>query len=398
MSAAILTPLSTLINRMNRFQVIETVEEQYKVRDIDEAIRELRQETLFPWTLKKSTLRVFDDVLIYPTASDHDEIAFFDNNSKSFSLKPRTKFTTLKEFLENPSTQNDLTEVWDSGIKMIGLRYNSGDTTSQVLSDAEDEDLYAVSDDATAIGLEGVVVNEGNSSVRVTIVNTTNLATITNTFSSFSDSNYKQKYHFRKIYLAAVPTSIKMRLRSSAGNYLETTVTTQFSGQAFKANDWNIIAHDLNTANETGTFNYNTISSEQIVLVGASSGTYYLDTSSYKGWELLDYWYYSRYLVATDGATTPNQEYFFNSSEQYETDSALLAESEWISVFLYTAMFTTVADKESNPITAFIQNKLVAAQKRLYEQHPHLKPFFTTSRYAFITDPMQQFYGTNFQE
>jgi len=382
---------------MNRFQVIETVEEQYKVRDIDEAIRELRQETLFPWTLKKSTLRVFEDILIYPTASDHDEIAFFDNATKSFSLKPRTVFTTLKEFLENPSTRNDLTEVWDGGTKMIGLRYNGGNTTSQVLSDAEDDTLYSVSDDATAVAEEGVVVNEGNTSMRITIVNNAGLATITNTFSSFSDSEYKKKYHFRKIYLAAVPTSIKLRLRSSAGNYLETTVTSQFSGQAFKANDWNIIAQDLNTATEVGTFNSNTISSEQTLLVGAASGTYYLDTSSYKGWELLDYWYYSRYLVATDGATVPNQEYFYDANEQYEGDSALLAESEWASVFLYTAMYTTVADKESNPITAFIQNKLVGAQKRLYEKHPHLKPFFTTSRYAFLTDPMQQFYGTESQ-
>lgn len=380
---------------MNRFQVIETVEEQYKVRDIDESIRELRQATLFPWTLKKGTLRVFGDILFYPTASDHDEVAFFDNSSKSFSLKPRTNFTTIKEFLENPSTGNDLTEVWDSGTKFLGLRYESARTTSQVLSEAEDMSLYTASDDVTAVALESVVVNEGNSSIRATIVNSTGTATITNTFNSFSDSEYKKKYHFRKIYLAAVPTNIKLRLRSSAGNYLETTVTSQFSGQAFKANDWNIIAHDLNTATETGTFNSSTISSEQVILTGASSGTYYLDTSSYRGWELLDYWYYSRFLVSSDGVSAPDQEYFYGSSETYSGDAAIIAESEWVDVFVYTAMFTTVADKESNPLSAFIASKMVKAQQRLIEKHPHLKPFFTTSRYAFITDYMQQYYGAN---
>ena len=73
-----LTSLSTLLTRMNRFQTISTIEEQYKVLDLDDAIRTIKRNYQLPWMLKKGSIRVFDGVLEYPTAVDHDYLAYLE--------------------------------------------------------------------------------------------------------------------------------------------------------------------------------------------------------------------------------------------------------------------------------------------------------------------------------
>ena len=79
------TKLSTLLSRMDANATLLATEESDKVRDLDEAIRGLKREFQTPWSLKKSTIRVFDDVLEYPVAADHDELAYIDTNPKNGS-------------------------------------------------------------------------------------------------------------------------------------------------------------------------------------------------------------------------------------------------------------------------------------------------------------------------
>ncbi len=388
------TTLSTILDNMNRWQAVEDVEEQYKVRDLDFAIKKIRRETVFPWALKQSTLRVFRNVFFYPVESDHDELAFFDNNSKTWANKPRTRTTSIKEFLENPMVgRNDLSEIWDEGDRMIGLRYLGPNTTEKLLNNAETASDFSVADDATAVEKDSVVFKEGSASMRITIVNSAGVATITNTFTSFSDSLYKRKYHFRLIYLDAVPTSIELRLRSSAGNYLSTVVTTQFSGQAFKADAWNLVAHDLNIASETGTFNSSTISSEQIILNGAATGTYFVDTSYIRGWELLDYWFYGQNSIATVGETKANQEFFFNSSGVYSTDSQFVGDDEWVDWVMFEALTITLSDEENERVLDDIERNRSAARQAFFDNYPNLKPKIITSKYNFVTDHMNSYYG-----
>lgn len=386
------TSLSTLLNRMDRWQIISTVEEQYKVKDLDEAFRTLRREIVMPWNLKKSSLKIFHDVLEYPMADDHDELAFLDDsaNPNIFSERPRFRFTSIKEFYENPDYRNDLAEIWDGAERYLGVRYNSKGQTSQVLNNAEDEDDWTVSGDATSAEYQTVVFKDGNGSIKISITNSTDSATIKNTFTAFSDANYKRKYQFKLIYLDAVPDSggIEMRFQVDDSNYLTTTVTTQFSGQSFKADAWNLIAQDLNEATEVGTITTaSEWASEIIIPSGLETGTYFIDHSDLREWSLMDYWYYSNFSVATVGATEPDQEYFLNSSEVYATDSSIVGDTEWTDVIMYDAMLTTLTDKEVKPD---LYNRIYARRQKAWDdlinKYPSLEPVITTLNYRFTTD------------
>ena len=197
------TLLSTIISTMDTWRDIANIEEQYKVRQLDYAIREVRRNTNFPWNLKKGTLRVFDDVLVYPIASDHDELGYIDKqNIKNYSDSARFYNTSLQQFFEKVnSTRNLMAEIWDSGTKMIGLDYKDFDVASQKLSSAEDPDEYTTSGDASDPVLDNVIFKKGSGSIAFTVTNSTGTATISNTFTTYSDSLYKRKYHFKYIYL-----------------------------------------------------------------------------------------------------------------------------------------------------------------------------------------------------
>ena len=388
-----LTNLSTLINRMQRWQVLSTVEEQYLVRDLDEALRTLKRTIRPPWNLKKGSLKVFSGVLEYPVASDHDELAFLDDpkNPSYYSDRPRFRYTSLKEFYENPDDRNDLAEIWDEGTKYLGVRYNPIDGDQAVrLDDAEDDDYWTGSGDAGTPVEDTTFYKFGNGSIRVPITSSTGTATIKNTLlTAYSDSEYKKKYHFKWVYLDAVPTSITLRLHIDASNYLETSgITTQFNGQSLKADSWNLVAQDLNTATETGTISTtSSFAYEECDLVGASTGTYYFDKSEILEWSLMDYWYYSNYNIATVGEEVANQEYFMNSSEVYSTDSQLVGDSEWADVIMYEAMLIALTDKEvKENVMSLIYSKRNQAWDDLISKYPSLEPLMTTLKYGFTND------------
>lgn len=384
------TLLSTILNRMKRNQALSRAEDQDLIRDLDEAIRTNRRETQLPWTLQKGSLRVFDDVLEYPVPSDYDELAYIDSSKDEgyYSARARFQFTSLQQFYENLDYRNDLAEIRDGNQIFLGVRYKPTSLSSQLLNNAEDYTEWTVSDDATAVVNETVLYKKGNGSVKITIVSSTGTATIKNTFTAFTDANYKKKYHFKLIYLDAVPTSIAMRFQVDDSNYLETTgITTQFSGQPLKADAWNLIAHDLNTATATGTVSTtSTFASEKIILTGASSGTYYLDESNLREWELMDFWYYSKYNVALVGSTTANQEYFYNSSEVYSSDSSLVADSEWVDAIMYDAMLTALVDLKEKEYLDFYIAKRSEAWSKLVRDYPSMKPVIITKKYRFTTD------------
>ena len=385
------TSLATLLNRMNRYHTLDTVEEQYKVRDLDQAIRDLKKETTLPQTLQKSNLRVFDDVLLYPTKDDHAELAFLTDEDESFSDQPRFRYTSIKEFYQNPTSRNDMAEIWDNGTKMIGIRLSGAGAGSTLLSDAEDSNDYTPSGDADSVEDDDVFFKDGNASIKVKITNNTGTATIKNTITEKSDTDYKEKYQFRWIYLDAVPDSIDMRLQTDDSNYLETNITEQFSGQALQADEWNLIAHDLNEATETGTFDENSINSEKVILNNAATGTYYLDRSHLREWELLDFWYYSENLIATVNSDSANQPFFMDSNGIYSTDSRIVGDDEWTDVILYEAMATGFGDEEDSAAFGRIERKRKKAWQDLFSKFPSLVPNEVTSRYNFRNDYTNQY-------
>lgn len=397
------TLLSNLLAFMDAYRDVKRIEEQFKVRAIDEALRALKRDTEFPWAIKQSTLKVFDNVLAYPVATDHDELAYMDTEKgDSYSSRARFTYTSLKQFFEdNQSDRNQLAEIWDGGTKYLGVRYKRIENGSQLLSNAEVASNYTASGDADSVALDEVNFKEGSGSIKVVVTDNTGTATVKDTFTAFVDGNYKRKYHFKWVYLDAVPTSISLRLHVDDSNYIETTgITTQFSGQALKADSWNLIAHDLNNATETGTIA--TTSSwayEEIDLVGAATGVYYLDSSYLRAWENFDYWYYSKNNVVSAGSSVADKPYFFTAAEAYDIGDALVGDSEWVGVILYEAMEYLLGDIDNVRLFSLIQRKKAEAWENFYSKYPNITPTITTKRYRFDNNPqtssLRTFYDNN---
>lgn len=393
------TKLSTLLNRMNRYQPISTIEEQYKVNDLDEAIRTLSRKINTPWSLKKTTLRVFDNVLEYPIASDHDELAFLTTpKEKLLEGRPNFYYTSIKEFYENYNDRNDLCEIWKNGTKYLGIRYEKANLGSQLISTSKSTSNYVASGDASAITADTVIYKEGEGSNSIRFTNTisSGTATVTASFTTLNDSNYKNKYFFVWMYLTSAPTSFTLKFGNDSSNYLSASVTGQFSGEAFSANDWNLLAFDLNTASANGTISSSTFDFFQINMVGATAGYYYIDNAYLKQWSLLDYWYYSTYNVKTSSSSVADTVSFINeTTEEYSTDSELVGDKEWADVIMYDAMCTSLADEKDGSLYGVIFEKRKTAWDLFLAKYPDMVPLITTNKYDFETDYSLRVYPRN---
>jgi hypothetical protein len=382
------TSLAIVLSRMNRWTFSFQVNDATKTRDLDEGIRGIRRKMPLPWNMKRGSLRVFDSVDEYAPATDHDELAYLDvSRNISFPQKAQFRYTSLKQFKEDQSNRNEIAEIFDGNQRILGVKYKGAGSGSQLLNSAENTDDWTASGQAASPTLEEVIYKEGNGSIRFT-VGSSGTATVKNTFTSFSDANYKKKYHFKWVYLDVVPTSITLRLHVDGSNYLKTeSITTQFSGVPFRADAWNLVAHDLNAATAVGTIGSTpTFAYEEIDLVGASAGTYYLDASYLRAWELFDYWYYSIFSVmATSASTEADQEFLFDSNDTSSGNQLLVGDAEWIDVIMYDALLTEAVE-QGDKIKEDIAAKRNEAWKDLMKKYPSLEPVIVTNNYEFIDE------------
>lgn len=380
------TKLSTLLTRMNRWSAVyRNTEEQYLVYDLDESLRNLNRTHQLPWALKKTTLRVFDDILEYPEASDHGALAILEGQEDTYEGKPKPYYTSIREFYEDPNNRSQIAEIWDNGVSYLGVRNKNLNGSNRVIDTCELDDGYTLSGDFTAKAIDSVIYKTGNGSLRLTLVSSGGTALVEKSFTAFTDTVYKRKYKFFRVYLSSVPTSINLRVGADSSNYLLKNVTTQFSGQAFKANDWNIVAIDLNSPDSTvGTIDTSTsFDYYGFELVGASSGLYYLDEVSLREWSLMDYWYYSNFNCMTVSASVADQRYFMDDSGVYSTDTQLVGPKEFADVAMYDAMVTSLTDVENSKVLSTIREKRQAAWEALLMSYPSLEPNIITHYWRF---------------
>lgn len=383
------TTLQELLNRMNAYTPIANLSEVIKVNAIDQSIRAFRMSNQPPWTLQKTTLRVFINQELYPVPTDFERVAIIDDQlgqDSDFGQHPRYTFTSLRDFLEDPSGGNAIAEVWQGGTRFIGCRNNTNPGMTQALlenpSVAAD---WAGSGDAGTPVLDNVIFRTGSTSIRVPITFSSGTATVLNTFQVPTiDANYKTKYFFCAVYLATttVPSSILINLRTNASNYLSATVTTQFAGQPLVANDWNVLAIDLNTAAVTGTVT-GTFRSVQYVFTETVGGNCYFDASFLKGWILQDFWYYSTYNVLN---SSTYQEYFAPDSATYTLSSVLLGDTAWHDPIMYEACTYLLSDQKESAIFGQVSALRDRAWGQFFQRYPDESPQITTDVYRFGTD------------
>src|SRR3990167_2053023 len=205
---------------------------------------------------------------------------------------------------------------------------------------------------------------------------------------SISDSDYLKRYYFRWISLDAAPTSIELRFGNDSSNYLGKTVTTQFGGQAFKDDSWNLVAMNLNEISATGTITATAFDYALLTMNGAAAGTYFIGPAYLRGYKRLDYFYYSTNNIRTSSTGTLSQDYFFNeSTNSYTTSHELIGDSAFIDVITFDAALTTLADSQDKGVIQLISEKRRQAWAKLMETYPDSSQIIITQRYNFGNNP-----------
>lgn len=372
---------------MQRWQSILKEEEQFLVEDLDSAIYNRTRNFLFPWMLKKSSIRVFRDVFEYPVESDFIAMGYIDSQKEGYSNKARPYYTSIIEFFQDPNNRSTTAEIWEDGSVRYGIRNKMISAGSQTLNNAEAVVDFLPSGVATGLLLDQVSQKEGNGCIRF-IVSGAGTATVENDITNpVQDTEYKKKYHFKWIYLDVVPTSITLRYMVDSSNGLETSgITTQFAGQPFKADAWNLVAHDLNLATTLGTVSTTpTFTLEEIELVGASAGTYFIDTSYLRMWELMDNWYYGRNMVKSESASIADLPTFMDENGVYTTDEELVCDDRFADVIIYEALFYAATNRENTRLQEFFAAKSEQAWEDLKDRYPSIEPMMITHRYRFLS-------------
>lgn len=382
------TLLSTLLSRMNRYQVLANIETQFKVRDLDDAIRTLKRTYNLPFYQKQATLKLFPDILEYPVVADHDYLIYLDNESTDFSTKLRARYTSMRQFYEDPDYRNQIAEIWHNNVLSIGVRDRIINGQSQTLQSADSLTGTMALADASALALSNTVVKDSQTSIQFLNTPVLEVAGVIVPFpTKVSDPDFKKKWFFSYVYLTGIPTRILIQLSDDTnGFYLAKNVFSQFGGRPFEANAWNLVAMELESADVNGTptasplWDHDTLS-----FYDAPPGLYYLGPSYLKTYETLDYWYYSKYAVAAPGSTFASQEGFFNDAGVYDEASSLIGDSEWTDLVLYEAMLSSLTDEENAFVYNSIKAKRDAALAAISTKWPDAKPLVTTNRYSFST-------------
>lgn len=383
-----LVKLATLLETMNQFQTVQTVDDPAKIRWIDVALNDDDTDYKLPFRRKQTSLRVFDGIVIYPAPSDYDELSYVDNDELSYSNRARFRYSSYNEFFEDKDNRNDLAEIMDGEEVFIGCRYQTKNANNRMIDNAENATNYICSGDASNPVIDNVLFKEGNGSIRFTITQNTGSAIIENTFNSLSDLLYKQKYNFRYVYLDGIPTSISMRFGNGNGNYLYSTVTKQFSGQNFKEDAWNLVAFDLNIASTLGVIDPTQWKYQGLELTGAPSGTYYVDTSYVRQWELLDnFWYYSSNKVKS--VTGVYKENFIDpTTEQYDPTDSLIGSTNFGNYICYVACLLVAIDKGDVALITNVSALMTKAGNKIPQRYQVVKPLITNQNWRFKSNLM----------
>lgn len=385
------TSLAFLINRLNAYTPVRNMDEVLKVSALDQAIRMYRTTSNPPWAKKKSTLKVFTHVPLYPIPSDFAQLSILDDpltKDRDFGEHPRYVYTSVRDFLEDPTSgRNTIAEVWESGSKSLGVKnISDSDMTEGMLDAAGTPALWTDTGDAGTAVLDEVLFLTGPSSIRVPVTFSSGTATVVDAYlNATTDADWKKKYFFRSVYFGTdVPTSLVVDLRTDAGDYVSSgALTTQFSGQPFKANDWNLIGFDLNTATVTGTF-AGTFNDERWVFTVTANGSYNFDESFLRGWIMQDLWYYMTSNVLT--SANAYQDFFAPDSATYDMAAVLLGDTNWHDFLVYEACTYLLSDEKEQAILQAVSALRDRSWQNLLARYPDETPQISTDVYRFSTD------------
>lgn len=388
------TKLSALFVKLNFFKDIEGQSDLYKVIALDDGINEMRRDGKLPWTVRKSTLKIFKGIDYYAVQAGHDELLTLNENEvDSYGEAAAYLNTDLSQFIEMVKAQrNLLTQLYINGEKALGVKNIQADINQYTLDAASDADDYSAVSGCTKVGLSNVYKVDDYTSIAFNA--TAASVEIKNIYDdSYSDANYLDKYYIRRMYLTSVPTSIELRLQTDDDNYISVVATTQANGLPFVANAVNYIGFAMDSGTEEGSFDNTSIASSKILLTGYTAGMLYVSYDTIDEYLLQQYWFYSIYCIISSGSSAPDKENFLDyDSNDYTEDDELVGDKKWIDTIVKKARKQLLLGIENE----YLRNSVSKNEKKAVEdfnsKFPDQSPSMTTVTRRFDDNPEEKNY------
>jgi hypothetical protein len=205
---------------------------------------------------------------------------------------------------------------YNQGTKILRLNPRFDTATNYILNACDSYNgngTWVGTDDAGNVATDTGLFTEGSGSVSFDITASAGTATLTNdpvaTSVDISSAVRGKSYVFADLYLPSSTafTSLQLRYGSSSSAYYQNSVTTQFTGSAFKQG-WNLLGFNWNTATTTGSpstsaIDYLRFQMAYLVGIGNQTGVH-LDNIVLRDGDLYEIKYYTKNVILDDDGTT----------------------------------------------------------------------------------------------
>jgi len=350
---------------------------------INNFFRFSRRKYLLPWTKRTQDLEIYDGVTTYPAPSDlvvPIEPQKYISEDQDDNLNFHS--TTQKEFARNLNNQNDFAIDWERGTKFLNIRHSEGigGSTISTLDDVDADGTWSVSGDGSGLDEDTGNFIQGSASLFFNVTNSGNTVTLTN--SNFTALDLSEGYEnastiFFDLFLPVTGlSSVRIRLGSSASNYVQRTVTTNFDGSEEKVG-WNLIGLPWDSSASSTSPTLTAINYCQIVLTGTPTGSRYrIDNLRIKKKKNILLPYYSN-LLATDSAGTTYKELVTAQ------DDLVLGDEDFLECCTLWATLDSfkykIKDKDG---VALVQPDLNDALKALATRYPSQEARVSTNYFS----------------
>lgn len=205
---------------------------------------------------------------------------------------------------------------YNQGTKILRLNPRFDTARNYILHSCDaynDNGTWVGTDDANTVATDAGLYTEGSGSVSFNITAAAGTATLTNdpiaTPVNISSAIRGKSFVFADLYLpsSSAFTSAQLRYGSSSSAYYQNSVTTQFTGSAFKQG-WNLLGFNWNTATPTGSPDTSAIDFLRFQLaysigIGDQTGLH-LDNIVLRDGDLYEIKYYTKNVILDDDGTT----------------------------------------------------------------------------------------------
>lgn len=209
------------------------------LRAFNHVIRELDSLHLWEFAIKTTRVNYYNEITSYPLPTNYKEMIGLYEIQNFLDPFDRVKPVTFQRIINKDTSQPLVAEDYTDAVSTLKINFpNSKSFSTHVLNNSsyDGQGTWTATGNGASVATDSRVYLQYAGSVRFNVTSGAVGGITNSTVPAIDLSTYGPDYGmFFKSILPASVTSIRFRWGSSAANYYEKTVTTQFDGRSFKA-------------------------------------------------------------------------------------------------------------------------------------------------------------------